>query len=82
MVVNSHSGVLAQRFARKICPNCVKEVQATEEEKEVLDLHVEKVRRGAGCHLCNNTGYKGRIAVHEVVLIDKEIRSLIQFFYF
>lgn len=77
MVANSLSGVLAQRLARKICPNCAKEMPATEEEKVVLGRHVEKVRRGAGCHLCNNTGYKGRTAVHEIVLIDKEIRRMV-----
>ena len=77
MVANSLSGVLAQRLARKICPNCAKELPANEEEKAVLGPGVKTVRRGTGCHLCNNTGYKGRIAVHEIVLIDKGIRGMI-----
>lgn len=77
MVANSLSGVLAQRLARKICPNCAKEVPPNEEERAVLGPDVKTVRRGAGCHLCNNTGYKGRVAVHEIVLIDKGIRRMI-----
>lgn len=77
MVANSLSGVLAQRLARKICPNCAREVPVNEEERAVLGPDVKTVRRGAGCHMCNHTGYKGRIAVHEIVLIDKEIRRMI-----
>lgn len=77
MVSNTLTGILAQRLARKICPNCAKEMPVNEEEREVLGPDVKTVRRGTGCHLCNNTGYKGRIAVHETVLIDKEIRRMV-----
>ena len=77
MAANSLSGVLAQRLARKICPNCAAMVEPSEEEREVLGPQVKLVRRGMGCHLCSHTGYRGRVAVHEVLLIDKEIRRMI-----
>lgn len=77
MVANSLSGVIAQRLARKVCPNCAEEVPISEEEANSLGLRVKMVRRGKGCHLCNHTGYKGRIAIHEVVVIDKKVRQMI-----
>ncbi len=74
--------ILAQRLCRKVCLQCKEEekvpVQAlvkigfTEEEAKAL-----KCRRGKGCPACNNSGYKGRIALYEVMPISDEIRELI-----
>lgn len=74
--------ILAQRLARKICPNCKVEekvpkdgllkVGFTEEEIEGL-----KVFKGKGCASCNNSGYKGRVALYEVMPIKEEIKELI-----
>lgn len=77
MAANSISGIVAQRLARKVCPNCAQEKELEEAESKRLGLRVRKVRYGAGCEQCNGTGYKGRIAIHEVVLVDKEMRNMI-----
>lgn len=77
MVANSLIGVVAQRLVRKICPHCRKEVAVTQVEKDVLGDDVTVMYRGEGCHLCGNTGYKGREAIHEIILIDKEVRRMI-----
>lgn len=77
MAANSISGIVAQRLARKVCLNCAQEKELEEAESKRLGLRVRKVRYGAGCEQCNGTGYKGRIAIHEVVLVDKEMRNMI-----
>lgn len=77
MVANSLVGVVAQRLVRKICPHCKEKYKTTDLEKLQLGEDVEYVYRGKGCHLCNNTGYKGREAVHEIIQIDKEVRRMI-----
>lgn len=77
MVSGSLVGVVAQRLVRKICTNCAYEDDPTEEELKALGKPIMKVRRGKGCHVCNNSGYKGRISIHEIIVIDKEIRHMI-----
>lgn len=77
MVSGSLVGVVAQRLVRKICPNCAYEDDPTEEELAALGRPITKVKRGRGCHVCNSTGYKGRISIHEIIVIDKEIRHMI-----
>lgn len=73
----SLSGVVSQRLARKVCPHCAKETEISETEAKSLGLRVRKIRYGTGCTVCGGTGYKGRIAVHEILVIDKELRSMI-----
>jgi len=78
MVANSLTGVVAQRLVKKICPNCREAYAASEIEKELLgEPRLTTLYRGRGCHICNNTGYKGRTAIHEILAIDKTIRTLI-----
>ena len=77
MAGESLSGVVAQRLARKICPHCAKEKALSEKEALKLGLGVRTVWTGTGCELCDWTGYKGRIAVHEVMRVDKEMRKMI-----
>lgn len=77
MVANSLSGVVAQRLVKKICPHCAEDTILSEEEAAALGLHVNHVRCGKGCEFCNHTGYKGRIAVHEVLIVDKKVRQMI-----
>ena len=81
MVAPSVIGVLAQRLAARICDNCKEAYYPT---KDVLRKYFEDegltdvpFYRGRGCAACRNTGYKGRIAFHELVLITEEIRTLI-----
>ena len=77
LVANSLVGLVAQRLLRKVCPNCAKEVETTEQERMFLGEDVRTVKRGMGCSQCNHTGYKGRIAVHEVLGINQDIRRMI-----
>lgn len=77
MIANSLVGVVAQRLMRKVCPYCSEEEGATEVERDLLGGYVHSVRRPRGCKRCNYTGYRGRIAIHEMVVIDSEIRRMI-----
>ncbi|MFR2405108.1 MAG: GspE/PulE family protein, partial [Eubacterium callanderi] len=77
MVANSLTGVVAQRLVKKICPDCKEAYSPSEAERELLGRDVPVLYRGRGCHQCNHTGYKGRIAVHEILAIDKTIRNMI-----
>ena len=75
LIANSLGGVVAQRLLRKTCPDCGREVEATEEERSFWGA--SSVRRGAGCPGCSGTGYRGRIAIHELLTIDRPIRRMI-----
>lgn len=79
LAADSLNGVLAQRLIRKICPDCIAEREPDEREQNILGLKVQnkvqKLRYGKGCRSCGGTGYKGRIAVHELLMIDEEIRK-------
>ncbi|XCP86785.1 ATPase, T2SS/T4P/T4SS family [Roseburia hominis] len=77
LIANSLAALVAQRLVRKVCPNCAREMETTAEERRFLGEDVRTVWRGMGCHQCNHTGYKGRIAVHEVLTIDTNIRRMI-----
>ena len=80
LVGNSIVGLIAQRLLRKICTNCMEEYEPSDIELATMglskkDAHI--IKKGAGCHMCNNTGYKGRTAVHEVVSVDKKMQRMI-----
>ena len=80
LISSSIVGVVAQRLVRQVCRDCGREVPANEREKEIFasrGLTIETVRRGTGCTSCNNTGYRGRIAIHEILTMDDDIRKLI-----
>ncbi|HEY9744875.1 MAG TPA: ATPase, T2SS/T4P/T4SS family [Oculatellaceae cyanobacterium] len=77
-------GVLAQRLVRIICPYCKVAYEASEAEKALLFPYDEAKRvsqvllyKGKGCELCMNTGYSGRSGIYEILLVDREIRQLI-----
>jgi len=73
-------GTLAQRLCRKICPECKEEYVPTEEELKSVNLTLEPgetIARGRGCTFCLNTGYSGRSAVYEMMLMTPGIRQLI-----
>ncbi|ETT80071.1 type II secretion system protein E [Paenibacillus sp. FSL R7-277] len=80
LIASSLLGVVAQRLVRKICPDCKEEHKPTEQESIMLrryGLPAEVIYRGRGCGNCNNTGYRGRIAIHEVLTINDHLRQLI-----
>ena len=84
MIAASLVGVVAQRLVRRICPNCGYYDTPTAEESAALSggaaetgNNILKIRRSRGCSQCNNSGYKGRTAIHEMITIDSEVRRMI-----
>ena len=77
LIANSLVGMVAQRLMRKVCPNCSQEMDTTLEERKLLGEDVKKIHRGRGCIQCNNTGYRGRTAIHEVIAVDANLRHMI-----
>lgn len=78
MVTSALTGVVAQRLLKRVCPECSREHIITEEEAEMTGLPVGTVTKvGRGCLSCGNTGYAGRIAIYEFVLVTKELRKAI-----
>ncbi len=80
LVASSLAGVVAQRLVRRICRDCKTEHEATVREKEIFakrGLKIAKVYKGAGCPTCNMVGYKGRVAIHEILVIDDTIQKMI-----
>ncbi len=78
LISSSVIGILAQRLARRICSRCKVPKQPTEEEMKVLMLGENDILyEGKGCEACRHTGYKGRIGIFELLIIDDEIRSMI-----
>ena len=74
------TGIVSQRLCKKLCPHCRKLRNATDYEKvifrEVLKQDIQQIYEPVGCSECIQ-GYKGRIAIHEVLIIDQEIRDAI-----
>ncbi|MHC1749923.1 MAG: GspE/PulE family protein [Cellulosilyticaceae bacterium] len=78
MVSSAVKGAVAQRLARRICRKCKKEHLVTEEEEILYKIRTgTKVYQGTGCAFCNNTGYKGRIGIHEIFIPDIEMQDQI-----
>ncbi len=82
LITATVEAILAQRLVRRICPECREEVDISEDV--LLDLEVDpalavgkKFYRGAGCTTCSNTGYKGRIGLFELMILDDELREMI-----
>ena len=76
------AGIVAQRLVRKICPHCKEEYTPDERERKILFGENDpgnriRVYRGKGCYLCDETGYKGRVAIHEIMGIDSHLRKMI-----
>ena len=71
-------GVLAQRLVRTNCAHCMEEEQIEDSVRSVLNIGPEeKFYRGVGCEACNQTGYSGRAAVYELLMITEGMRELI-----
>ena len=80
LITSSLIGSMAQRLVRRVCRDCGQTVPATEREKEIFaenGLDVTTIRRGIGCSACNETGYRGRLAIHEILPIDRTVKDLI-----
>lgn len=80
LIADSVVGVIAQRLVRRLCPHCKKKRPATEEEKRIMKLPLDKeqeIYEPAGCNLCNQTGYFGRTGIFEIMEVDDNLRRLI-----
>ncbi|MCC5829704.1 MAG: Flp pilus assembly complex ATPase component TadA [Phycisphaeraceae bacterium] len=82
LVTATLEGIVAQRLVRKICGRCREAFTPTEEQLLEIDLTPEDIRdrefyRGRGCEMCNNSGYKGRQGLYEIMVLDDELRELI-----
>lgn len=78
LLASALEGVISQKLARQLCPHCRHKRKTSEYEqmvfKTVLDKDIKEVWDAKGCEHCHN-GYKGRIAIHEVLRIDQNIRD-------
>ncbi|MDF1506885.1 ATPase, T2SS/T4P/T4SS family [Robertmurraya sp. DFI.2.37] len=80
LVASSLSGIVAQRLVRRVCRDCAEEQAPSKRELEIFakrGIKIERIVRGRGCSSCNMTGYKGRLAIHEVLVINDEMRRVI-----
>ncbi len=78
LIAYAVQGVVAQRLVRKICNQCKEAYLPSPEVQNALGVKINReIYRGRGCSACQNTGYKGRVAIFEVMQITNEIRSVI-----
>ncbi len=81
VVANTMKAVLAQRLARRLCPDCKQEIEVSPEERAVFEASNVTVNKGTrifkpvGCDKCKTTGYKGRVGMHELLILNEEIRA-------
>jgi len=82
LITATVEAILAQRLVRRICSECREETEPSEDMLLELQLDADtlsekKFYRGAGCDICNNTGYKGRVGLFELMILDDELRNMI-----
>ena len=78
MVATSLIGIVAQRLTKVLCPDCKKGRMSKDEENELMGIdHSVEVFDPVGCPKCKNTGYRGRTAIHEILLATPEMQALI-----
>jgi type IV pilus assembly protein PilB len=77
MLANSLVGIIAQILVRKVCPDCGQWGEPTEEELRIAGKPLPRIMHKVGCKKCNGTGYRGRISIHEILPITKEVRKMI-----
>ena len=77
MIASSLVGIVAQRLVRKVCPMCGEWGPMTDEEAAIAGERLPQVKHPKGCRHCNNTGYKGRVSIHEILMVDKNVRHMI-----
>ncbi len=80
LISSALKGVISQRLVRRICPNCRTEYTPTADEQAMLHMPYSPGRRfyrGRGCPMCFNTGYRGRTAVFEILVLTSAIKHAI-----
>ena len=82
MICATVEAILAQRLVRRICTKCREETKVNADLLFELGMTREEVEgrkffKGSGCDQCNNTGYKGRIALFELMILNDRIREMV-----
>jgi type IV pilus assembly protein PilB len=82
LVATSINAICAQRLVRRICPVCIEEVETPPQMLIQVgfapdEVKTVKIKRGRGCERCNQSGYKGRVGLYEVLAFSDEIRDMI-----
>jgi general secretion pathway protein E/type IV pilus assembly protein PilB len=82
LVGSAIRAIMAQRLVRRTCSNCTEPYQPTEKELRALNLKPNQIAesnfcKGRGCDKCRDTGYKGRLGIFEIIVLDDEIRRLV-----
>jgi general secretion pathway protein E len=81
LITSALIGTMSQRMVRRICPSCRTVAKLTDVEKQEVDKALGKVDRnfyyGAGCSVCNHTGYRGRIGVYEILPMSEKIGQML-----
>ena len=80
LIADSVIGVIAQRLVRRLCPECKKPRAATDDEKKFMNQDIDKditIYEPCGCAKCDNTGYKGRIGVYEIMKMTPTLKKII-----
>ena len=80
LVASALKGIISQRLVRRVCPNCRTAYTPTRDELDDLGIEAEpgmQLYRGVGCPECFNSGYRGRIAVFELLPVNHTVRSMI-----
>jgi len=82
LVASSLQAVIAQRLVRRICQHCKQPVDLSESEMRALRINSGQLRdaqvlHGEGCEQCRGTGYKGRMGIFEIFVLDDEVRHMI-----
>lgn len=79
LVVSSLTGVMAQRLVKRVCKDCKASRPLTKMEQDLFDKHqitIEEMTEGSGCDSCRGTGYRGRMAIHELLVVDDEVKKM------
>lgn len=78
LVADALVGVIAQRLVKRLCPECKKKGKTNAKEMQILGIDEPiGIFRPQGCQFCNGTGYKGRIAVHEIMYMNENMRNAV-----
>ncbi|SEK50695.1 type IV pilus assembly protein PilB [Carnobacterium iners] len=79
LIVSAISGIVAQRLVKTICKECAETRKATPVEKEIFERRnqtIDTITFTKGCDACRHTGYRGRMAIHELIVITDDIKEL------
>lgn len=80
LIADSVVGIIAQRLVRKLCPECKRAREATEDEKELLGVQGETplmIYEPRGCTKCDSTGFRGRIGVYEILEMSPRLKTIV-----